>query len=404
MESGLKKGFHFLLLFLLALHSLPSWADSCKTAVIALGSSSDRVPVSREALLEELAALYVEGLNNTTMMSAFESRLDHMATREGEAASSLYAEIEILAANPRSKALLTEQRHTQKREEISRIHRSLEPFLQRLSREHRTQLERQLIDPGLVSPLITGEVEFSFPKEHWFEVGPDTPYPENPNLKTWVRFGPGDGFAVRQVPVTQLEYFLAALAFGIADPTPARFRTGEGSILLGLANANYSFKPNHPVESLSVVEIDAHMDRVSQITGASYDLPDGTEWEFAARAGSNTRFHFGEDAVLMPLYGWFRDNSLKMTHEVGQLLPNAFSLFDFYGNVMERTSSVFRENRLVRGGCYDWGVDRMKSHLPSYVENRSKGPLGGFRLKRTGPGYIEPAAKFTLNQLKPSPK
>ena len=73
-----------------------------------------------------------------------------------------------------------------------------------------------------------------------------------------------------------------------------------------------------------------------------YRLPTEAEWEYAARAGSITRFSFGDDLGYYQLghYGWYSANSGNKTQAVGQKLPNRWGLYDMHGNVRENTYNL----------------------------------------------------------------
>lgn len=72
---------------------------------------------------------------------------------------------------------------------------------------------------------------------------------------------------------------------------------------------------------------------------ATFRLPTEAEWEYACRAGTSTRFYWGDDPDYTEIgkYACWKGNKPKLNHplSVGQKLPNAWGLYDMSGNVME---------------------------------------------------------------------
>ena len=89
----------------------------------------------------------------------------------------------------------------------------------------------------------------------------------------------------------------------------------------------------HPVYYVSWAEAVEFCKKLGQ----EFRLPTEAEWEYACRAGSQTRFYYGDDRNETELsqYAWWWDNSDSQTHPVGQKKPNAWGLHDMHGNVME---------------------------------------------------------------------
>lgn len=92
---------------------------------------------------------------------------------------------------------------------------------------------------------------------------------------------------------------------------------------------------NHPVERVSWDEAVEFCQRLSRLTGGNYRLPSEAEWEYACRAGTTTRFYFGDEVNQLEDYAWHGENSRGTTHPVGQKKPNAWGLYDMHGNVWE---------------------------------------------------------------------
>jgi hypothetical protein len=397
-ESPLGSVIKKILLFSLLANAQFSCAHGCLPSLAALATSSEGEPISLETQLKEMASLYELVLAERVTPEPFQALLSQLAARERRPETELLWEIEWLSASPLERKAKQEEREERKWEEQLRLFEGLEPYLSRIGRDHRKVIEETLIKPGLVYPLVTGEVEFRFLGEHRFVVGDEGLRGNNEGQKKVVSLRRGDDFAIGQVQVTQLLYFLAALGREGVEATPARFKNGDGAVVLRLGGSVYQLKPNHPVEQVNYDEAEAHARRVSDLTGFVYGLPSELKWEFANRAGSEFNFHFGDDETELARYAWFIRNSGGRTHAVGQLLPNAFHLYDTHGNVGEWTSTKEGSDRVIRGGGWGHGALALRSAYCGKTGPGCRGVGLGVRLERQVSGNARSSYTFTLGE------
>jgi len=111
--------------------------------------------------------------------------------------------------------------------------------------------------------------------------------------------------------------------------------------------------PDHPVGNVGEQDAREFCEKLAEKTGQAARLPTEAEWEYAARAGTDTKWFFGDDPSKLGEYAWFKGNSDGKSNPVGQKKPNPWGLYDIYGSVFERISDNYAKNYYAQGPKVD---------------------------------------------------
>ena len=195
--------------------------------------------------------------------------------------------------------------------------------------------------------------------------------------------------AIGRYPVTFEEYERFVSAAGAESPDDEDWGRGR-----------------RPVINVSWNDAKAYAAWLSEQTEERYRLPSEAEWEYAARAGTETTYSWG-DAIncRQARYGRRRagecSDSYDGTVPVGRFEPNAFGLYDLHGNVWEWVEDCWHENysgapsdgsawtsgghgeqRVVRGGSWYYAPRALRSANRGWLWPSNHFYSVGFRLVR----------------------
>ncbi|MDA7864653.1 formylglycine-generating enzyme family protein [bacterium] len=172
----------------------------------------------------------------------------------------------------------------------------------------------------------------------------------------------GEGDDAHDVTLTQ------PFNMGVHEVTQAQYEQVMG------VNPSHFKDADNPVEKVSWEDAVEFCRKLSELpaekaAGNVYRLPTEAEWEYACRAGTTTKYSFGDDESELGDYAWYGFNSDQKTHPVGSKKPNAWGLYDMHGNVWE--------------WCQDWEED----YPSGSVTDPSGATSGSFRVLRGGGWY-----------------
>jgi formylglycine-generating enzyme required for sulfatase activity len=153
---------------------------------------------------------------------------------------------------------------------------------------------------------------------------------------------------------------------GIYEVTQGQYRA-----VMGTNPSDYK-GDNLPVHWVIWNDATEFCRKLSQKEGKTYRLPTEEEWEYACRAGTDTKFFFGNEELRLDAFAWYSQNSNGQPHPVGLKNPNAWGLYDMCGNVEEWCENVWpgkniwinvnaNEFHILKGGSWKTGSGNCES-------------------------------------------
>ncbi len=157
----------------------------------------------------------------------------------------------------------------------------------------------------------------------------------------------------------------------------------------------YDRRADEPVVNVSFEEAKEYAQWLSAMSGKKYNLPIEAQWEYAARAGSDTNYFWGNKDVSMKkaywlqgrannahLYAWMKSNSENEVHNIGEKEQNPWGLYDIYGNVSEWCINTDSSDgkQALRGGSFLSDTMGIRSRSKVYKDELYKSKDIGFRL------------------------
>ena len=202
-------------------------------------------------------------------------------------------------------------------------------------------------------------------------------------------FTMGEGDDAHQVTLTQ------SFRIGVHEVTQEQYERVMSS------NPSHFKGPQNPVEQVSWNDAVKFCEKLSALpeekaAGRVYRLPTEAEWEYACRAGTTTKYSFGDIEGALGDYAWYRANSGGKTHRVGAKRRNPWGLYDMHGNVWEwcrdldgdypsgavtdPTGAESGSTRVCRGGSWLDTAGNCRTANRSGYSPSAQNPVTGFRV------------------------
>lgn len=209
-------------------------------------------------------------------------------------------------------------------------------------------------------------------------------------------------FAVGKHPITrgQFAVFVEATAHDMSgDCWVYTGSAWENSSSADWCSPGFEQTDDHPVVCVNWEDAQAYVAWLTKETSQPYRLLSEAEWEHACRAGTTTRYSWGND-LPTPKQANFGRNVGKTT-EVGTYPVNPWGLYDMHGNVVEWVEDCWNESyegapsdgsawtsgdcgrRVLRGGSWFSGPELLRSAFRDWLDADLRSLYGGFRVART---------------------
>jgi len=169
--------------------------------------------------------------------------------------------------------------------------------------------------------------------------------------------------------------------------------------VMGSNPSSFNNNDTHPVDSVSWEEAKKFCEQLSISSEMQVFLPSEAQWEYACRAGTRTKYFFGNQADDLNNYGWFEKNSNNTTHSVGLKHPNSWDLYDMHGGIREWCLDEWHDNyqnapddgrpwsgdsqnnrHVLRGGSWNTQADLCTSASRDFLPSDIKLETVGFRI------------------------